>query len=70
MYLMFGDEADHDAVQGKKYFVYGAIFAPTSSLFSRTIDAICAIDAASIWKLRAEPPRSKQGLEFKQTQTV
>jgi hypothetical protein len=32
MYLMFGDEADHEAVQGKKFFVYGAIFAPTNSL--------------------------------------
>jgi hypothetical protein len=32
MYLMFGDEADREAVQGKKFFVYGAVFAPTSSL--------------------------------------
>jgi hypothetical protein len=32
MYLMFGDEADRQAVQGKKFFVYGAIFAPTNSL--------------------------------------
>ena len=32
MYLMFGDEADREAVQGKKFFVYGAIFVPTNSL--------------------------------------
>ena len=32
MYLMFGDEADKDQSAGKKYFVYGAIFAPTNSL--------------------------------------
>ncbi|MGX0966763.1 hypothetical protein AB7M63_007212 [Bradyrhizobium japonicum] len=32
MYLMFGDEADQDAVKGKKFFVYGAIFVPTNSL--------------------------------------
>jgi hypothetical protein len=32
MYLMFGDEADRTAVQGKKFFVYGAIFVPTNSI--------------------------------------
>jgi hypothetical protein len=32
MYLMFGDEADKEAVQGKKFFVYGAIFVPTNSI--------------------------------------
>lgn len=34
MYLMFGDEADQDAVKGKKFFVYGAIFVPTNSLYA------------------------------------
>src|SRR5260370_39803006 len=32
MFLMFGDEADRDAVEGKKFFVYGAIFVPTNSI--------------------------------------
>lgn len=32
MYLMFGDEADRDAVQGKKFFAYGAVFVPTNSI--------------------------------------
>jgi hypothetical protein len=32
MYLMFGDEPDRDAVQGKKFFVYGGVFAPTGNL--------------------------------------
>ncbi len=31
---MFGDEADRDAVHGKKFFVYGAIFVPTSSILA------------------------------------
>lgn len=30
--MMFGDEADRTAVQGKKFFVYGAIFVPTNSI--------------------------------------
>jgi hypothetical protein len=34
MYLMFGDEADKDPTAGKKFFVYGAIFAPTNSIAS------------------------------------
>jgi len=34
MYLMFGDEADKDQTAGKKFFVYGAIFAPTNSIAS------------------------------------
>src|SRR5262249_1204941 len=32
MFLMYGDEADRDAVEGKKFFVYGAIFVPTNSI--------------------------------------
>jgi hypothetical protein len=32
MYLMFGDEADHQQTRGKKFFVYGAIFVPTNSV--------------------------------------
>lgn len=32
MYLMFGDEADQEAVKGKKFFVYGAVFIPTNSV--------------------------------------
>jgi hypothetical protein len=32
MYLMFGDEADREAVQGKKFFVYGAIWVPSNSV--------------------------------------
>jgi hypothetical protein len=34
MYLMFGDEADKDQTAGKKFFVYGAIFAPTNTIAS------------------------------------
>lgn len=32
MYLMFGDEADKDQTANKKFFVYGAIFAPIDSI--------------------------------------
>ncbi len=32
MYLMFGDEADHNQTDGKKFFVYGGVFIPTNSL--------------------------------------
>jgi hypothetical protein len=32
MYLMFGDEADHQHTAGKKFFVYGAIFVPINSV--------------------------------------
>ena len=34
MYLMFGDEADHNQDDGKKFFMYGAIFVPTNTLAS------------------------------------
>lgn len=32
MFLMFGDEADADQAQGKKFFVYGAVFIPTNTI--------------------------------------
>jgi hypothetical protein len=32
MYLMFGDEADHDRGRGQKFFVYGAIFVHADCL--------------------------------------
>ncbi len=32
MYLMFGDEADHNQDDGKKFLMYGAIFVPTNTL--------------------------------------
>jgi len=32
MFLLFGDEADSDRGRGQKFFVYGAVFAPTNSL--------------------------------------
>jgi hypothetical protein len=32
MFLLFGDEADPEQGRGQKYFVYGAIFAPTEKL--------------------------------------
>jgi hypothetical protein len=32
MFLIFGDEADREQGRGQKFFVYGAVFAPTNSL--------------------------------------
>lgn len=32
MFIMFGDEADAEQAQGKKFFVYGAVFVPTNTI--------------------------------------
>jgi hypothetical protein len=32
MYIMFGDEADHSQNEGKKFFMYAAVFVPTNTL--------------------------------------
>jgi hypothetical protein len=32
MYFMFGDEADREQGRGQKFFVYGAIFAPSNNM--------------------------------------
>jgi hypothetical protein len=32
MYFMFGDEADREQGRGQKFFVYGAIFAPSGNM--------------------------------------